>query len=80
MECEGGNTAGHLRDPVVPAEALDWIREQRFALQIRAETEEMYSLCSDVQENLPLDKESFPMITRLRFCKYCNFKELCDRV
>ena len=53
---------------------------KEFALQIRAETEEMYSFCSDMQENMPLEKESFPMTSRLGFCKYCNFKELCDRV
>lgn len=53
---------------------------KNFASQIRAETEEMYSFCGEVQENVPLEKESFPMTSRLGFCKYCNFKELCDRV
>lgn len=53
---------------------------KNFASQIRAETEEMYSFCTDVQENVPQEKESFPMTSRLGFCKYCNFKELCDRV
>jgi hypothetical protein len=51
-----------------------------FAGQIHSETERMYSFCRDVQENVPLDKESFSMTNRLAFCKYCNFKELCDRV
>jgi CRISPR/Cas system-associated exonuclease Cas4 (RecB family) len=53
---------------------------KNFASQIRAETEEMYAFCGEVQENVPLEKESFPMTSRLGFCKYCNFKELCDRV
>jgi hypothetical protein len=53
---------------------------KEFAAQIRAETEEMYSFCGQVQENVPIAKESFPMTSRLGFCKYCNFKELCERI
>ncbi len=53
---------------------------KEFAAQIRVETEGMYSFCSYMQENVPLDKESFPMTSHLGFCRYCNFKELCDRI
>jgi len=53
---------------------------QEFAAQIRVETERMYSFCSNVLENTPLAKESFPMTSRLALCRYCNFKELCDRI
>lgn len=51
-----------------------------FNARIRVETEEMNAFCSDVQENIPNDKASFPMIPQSVVCHYCNFKELCDRV
>jgi len=44
-----------------------------------SQTEEMYSYCSDYEENKPLGKEKFPMVDDTAFCKYCNFKELCSR-
>ena len=28
---------------------------------------------------LPLAKEEFPMVEDTKFCKYCNYKELCGR-
>ena len=43
------------------------------------QTEEMYNYCSNYEENLPLDKEAFPMVEDTSFCRYCNFKELCQR-
>lgn len=49
---------------------------QEFASRIRVETEEMYSYCVNVEENIPKDKEVF-VKTQNRLCDYCNFKELC---
>ncbi len=43
------------------------------------QTEEMYNYCSNYEENLPLAKEEFPMVEDTSFCRYCNFKELCQR-
>ena len=43
------------------------------------QTREMYSYCSDFEENQPLAKEEFPMIEDTKSCKYCNYKELCGR-
>lgn len=51
-----------------------------FATRVASETEEMYAFCRDVPDNLPLDKESFPMIPKSGFCSYCNYKELCKRI
>ncbi len=51
-----------------------------FAARIRSETDEMYAFCADVHENIPLHKDSFPMLPSRGFCRYCNFKELCDRI
>ena len=51
-----------------------------FATQVAWETEEMYAFCKDMAENIPLDKESFPMIPASGFCSYCNYKELCRRI
>ena len=43
------------------------------------QTKEMYSYCSDYEENQPWAKEEFPMVEDTKFCKYCNYKELCGR-
>ncbi len=50
-----------------------------FAQTVRRETEEMRSLCADVEENIPLGKEEFPMTESLGLCGYCDFRELCGR-
>lgn len=48
-----------------------------FAVQIRAERDEMYEFCRDPDSNIPLDKADFPMIDDQRICSYCNFRALC---
>jgi hypothetical protein len=50
-----------------------------FADTIRAETEEMYGYCRDVDENFPKAKDEFEMTHNLTICKFCNFRELCRR-
>lgn len=50
---------------------------QDFAIQIKEETEEMYSLCSNIEENIPRDKEEFTKTTNIKVCNYCNYRELC---
>ena len=47
--------------------------------RILRETKEMYGYCSNFEENIPLDKEKFPLREDTTICKYCNFKELCHR-
>jgi hypothetical protein len=39
----------------------------------------MYKYCQDVEDNVPLAKVEFPMTDNLILCRYCNFRELCDR-
>jgi CRISPR/Cas system-associated exonuclease Cas4 (RecB family) len=47
--------------------------------RILSETKEMYGYCRNFEENIPLDKEAFPMLEDTAICKYCNYKELCHR-
>ena len=47
--------------------------------RIFSQTEEMYGYCRNFEENIPLDKEAFPMLEDTAICKYCNYKELCHR-
>jgi CRISPR/Cas system-associated exonuclease Cas4 (RecB family) len=48
-----------------------------FAGRIKEETEEMYTYCEAVAENIPKPKESFPKNPR-KLCAYCNYRELCQ--
>ncbi|MCK4321028.1 PD-(D/E)XK nuclease family protein [candidate division WOR-3 bacterium] len=48
-----------------------------FIAQIKEETEEMYSLCRDVEENIPKDKKEFTKTRYKKICDYCNYRELC---
>lgn len=51
-----------------------------FTLKIRRETDAMYEYLQEPELNIPKDKESFPKTKNEKLCKYCNFRELCDRV
>ena len=48
----------------------------RFAARIEFETSEMYTYCEKVAENIPKDKDAFPM-EHSAFCSYCNYRRLC---
>lgn len=50
---------------------------ENFAVQVRAETDEMYEYCRDIDRNIPLDKSEFPLIDDERICSNCNFRGLC---
>jgi hypothetical protein len=50
---------------------------ENFAIQVRAETEEMYEYCRDIEQNIPLDKAEFPMVDDQRICTHCNFRGIC---
>ena len=52
---------------------------QTYQETILRQTQEMYEFCSDHQENIPKDKEVFLMRENDYKCRYCNFKELCNR-
>ncbi len=44
---------------------------------IREQTEAMYALCSDVEQNVPLDISAFEKSPSPFLCKNCRFQELC---
>jgi len=50
---------------------------QSFAVQVRAETNEMYEYCRDIEQNIPLDKDAFPHIDDERICAQCAFRGVC---
>jgi CRISPR/Cas system-associated exonuclease Cas4 (RecB family) len=45
--------------------------------QIKNSIIEMKEFLLDPDENIPLDKESYPLTKHTRFCKWCNFYQLC---
>ena len=47
-----------------------------FYRQVVKETEEMYGYCSDVEKNIPKEKELFEE-NKTGLCNYCNYRELC---
>ena len=51
-----------------------------FATRVRTQTDEMYEMCEDKDDNIPLAKSEFPLTDNQRICDYCNFRELCDRI
>ena len=50
---------------------------RNFAVQVEAETGEMYEYCRDVQGNVPLDKGEFPLVDHEKICVYCSFRGIC---
>ena len=52
---------------------------ENFKNTVLEQSEEMYSYCSNYEENIPLAKEAFTMAEDTKFCSYCNYKELCQR-
>jgi hypothetical protein len=58
-------------------ETFDLEDLEHFAVQVRAETEEMYDYCRDIQANIPIDKNEFTQVDNPRICEYCNFRGIC---
>jgi len=50
-----------------------------FINQVKSETEELYCMCRDIQKNAPKEKIAFKQTDNKFVCKYCNYKELCDK-
>lgn len=50
-----------------------------FSSLVRTQTEEMYDFCEIPELNIPRPKEEFKMTEHEAFCKYCKYRELCDR-
>jgi CRISPR/Cas system-associated exonuclease Cas4 (RecB family) len=52
---------------------------QDFMTRMEKETEEMYSFCKNVEENIPKEKEEFKKTANTAVCGHCNYRELCGR-
>lgn len=50
---------------------------EHFAIQVRAETEQMYEYCLDVEQNIPVKKEEFTRVDDERICSHCEYRGLC---
>lgn len=73
--------AAYLQPPYTEVEALPTAAElDALAIEVRAEIEQMQQLCADPERNIPLHKEAFPLTDNLGFCRFCAFRELCDRM
>lgn len=53
---------------------------QGLATEVAAEIQAMESFCRDPQRNIPLAKEAFPLTENTAYCRFCSFRELCDRM
>jgi CRISPR/Cas system-associated exonuclease Cas4 (RecB family) len=49
----------------------------RFFEQIKDETAAMYAVCRDVEKNIPLPIDAFPMSPSPSICRQCRYRELC---
>jgi hypothetical protein len=58
-------------------ETFDTDDLEHFAVQVRAETDEMYEYCRDIQANIPVEKDEFIRVDNPRICEYCNFRGIC---
>jgi hypothetical protein len=48
-----------------------------FAVRVKTETDEMYGFCSDVQNNLPIEKVEFVKIEVESISSRCKYRGLC---
>jgi CRISPR/Cas system-associated exonuclease Cas4 (RecB family) len=53
---------------------------QGLAMEVMAEIQDMQSLLRDVERNIPLGKNNFPLTENRGYCRNCQFRKLCDRV
>ena len=49
----------------------------RFFDMVHVQTSEMHAFCEDVEKNIPLPMERFPLSPAEHTCKYCNYQGLC---
>lgn len=50
-----------------------------FYTRVKEQTEEMYTYCSDIIENIPISRQKFAMTENRKICSYCNYRELCEK-
>lgn len=57
----------------VTGEILD-----NFKKQVEEETKQMYEYLQNINDNIPKPKEEFKKTENGFFCKYCNYREICQ--
>jgi len=73
-------TVAYLKPPYAESTiAVNEFDAQEFISAVETETKQMYACCSDFSRNIPHPKETFPQTPRTVVCKYCNYRELCNR-
>ncbi|WDP92408.1 MAG: PD-(D/E)XK nuclease family protein [Desulfobacter sp.] len=48
-----------------------------FPEKVKKDSEEMYQFCSNIDDNIPIDRDSFSKTENIKICMNCNFRELC---
>ncbi len=64
--------SGISRDVKVDEESLELAADE-----IKLSIDKMKSELKDPDKNIPLEKEKYPLTRHRRFCRYCNFYQLC---
>ena len=63
---------GHNRDVEITDGTVDEVKKE-----IVESIEDMKEYLEDEKENIPKSKDEFPLTSHTRFCKWCNFYEMC---
>ena len=50
---------------------------EEFITIVEKETRELYSMCSDIERNIPKSKDEFVKTNNKKLCSFCNYQELC---
>ncbi len=80
LGCEGDELKAklvYLESRQVEEFALDEEEMDRCAETIHRDMEAMADCLEDRANNIPLDRESFPLHNNKKFCRHCEFQEIC---
>ncbi|MGM0567809.1 MAG: PD-(D/E)XK nuclease family protein [Elusimicrobiota bacterium] len=66
--------SGDCREIKVDASSLEMAKKE-----ITGSIKEMKSELKDPERNIPFEKERYPLTGQRRFCRYCNYYELCKK-
>lgn len=64
--------SGHNRDVEITPKTVNEVKTE-----IEESIEDMKEYLEDEDKNIPKSKEEFPLTKHTRFCKWCNFYEMC---
>ncbi len=80
LDCEGDELKAqlvYLETREVDEFPLGEEETGRCAETIRRDMEAMADCLQDRANNIPLDRESFPLHNNQKFCRHCEFQEIC---